>query len=663
MSVQSIETFLQNLKISEKLKDQLIGKDETIYNLKKISEYQMIDKNLYYNLAIKMKGLNDDQVKDLALCISKDLIFNENMLVKGIELHLENSVILKSNYDKLSEYLKTISFDEKKLLKVLNDSDNLKDAMTTINKDNEMVFYDPKKVIEFLKANNLQSTKIKRKGILNEGELRKLHKPGENPQSDPKLMEEHLKRTGGKIITRFPPEPNGFLHIGHAKAMYLDFNYGDECILRYDDTNPKNESPEYYKSILEDVEWMGYKPSKITAASDYFDQLIDMAKFLIQKGRAYVCHLSTEDIKSQIISPFRDRPVELNAQIFQEMIDGKWKEGSAILRLKMDMDSKDMMLHDLIAYRIIDHNHYRATKKYYVYPSYDYTHCVNDSIEDITHSFCSREFFTRKSSYYWLIDALEIYKPVQWEFSRLNISNTILSKRKLNKLVNKGIVMGWDDPRLFTIRGLKRRGVPPEAIKKFVEKVGITFNETIIDVKIFEHVLRQTLMDKPVHHVIFNPINLKIEATQDEQTNNIFIDGGDFLENAPSDYLRLTPSQPVGLVNKFTVEYVKKENDKIIVRKTDQKWGSKVQWLENDNVKFIVRELSPLFNSFNPEEGESFMDDINPNSMEIIAGYSTEAIKNVKIGETVQFFRKGWYCRDQDVDGQIVFNKTIDMKR
>lgn len=652
-----LENFIEKLEISQKLKDQLKGKDNTVQNLKKISSFQKIDKNLYCNFASRMESLSDNQIRDISLCISEGLIFDDNMLIKSIDLIKSPGFEGKS----IHEYIKGINFDEEKLKSFMERFDNLREIMSHINKDDECAFYLPQKVIQFLKSQNVQSQKVKRKGILQEGELRNLHKAGENPQIDPKIMEEHLKRTKGETITRFPPEPNGFLHIGHAKAMFLDFNYGKKCIMRFDDTNPKNEMEEYYGSILDDVHWMGYKPWKITAASDYFDELIEYAHQLIRDGNAYVCHLTTEEIKSQVISPYRERSVEMNRALFQEMVEGKWKEGTAILRLKMDMESKDMMMHDLIAYRIIDRKHHRATKKYFVYPSYDYTHCINDSMEDITHSFCSREFFTRKSSYYWLLDALKIYKPVQWEFSRLNISNTILSKRKLNKLVTEGVVMGWDDPRLFTLKGLKRRGVPPEAINKFVEKVGITFNESIIDVKNFDHILRQTLKDKRSVDVIFNPIKAKIV---DDQA--IFIDGEDYEAKKTSDFLRLRSDQPVGLRNKFAVEYVKHDNDTIILKKTDEKFKSCIQWLsaEKSTIKFKVREISQLFKSFNPEEKSSFMDDINPNSMEIIEGFGDdEEISSIKIGEVVQFFRKGWYCRDNDEDGQIVFNKTIHMKK
>ncbi|KAG0418005.1 putative glutamine--tRNA ligase, partial [Dictyocoela roeselum] len=314
-----------------------------------------------------------------------------------------------------------------------------------------------------------------------DGLLAMLHRPGENPQLNEKIRAEHLKRTNGKVVTRFPPEPNGFLHIGHAKALNLDFGYAEKyggiTYLRFDDTNPRNEKEEFYQKIIEDVEWLGFKPYKVTAASDYFDQLIDFAFVLIDKGLAYCCHQTKEEIqeyrKCNKPSPWRGRSIAMNRELFKEMIDGKWPEKSICLRLKMDFLSKNPLMHDLIAYRVIKQPHIRAKKVYNVYPSYDYTHCINDSLEDITHSFCSREFYSRRESYYWVVDSLEIYRPVQWEFSRLNISNTVLSKRKLTKLVDEKIVDGWDDPRLYTISGLRRRGVPPNAINRFARSGGV----------------------------------------------------------------------------------------------------------------------------------------------------------------------------------------------
>ncbi|ELQ73938.1 Glutaminyl-tRNA synthetase [Trachipleistophora hominis] len=654
---QDVNEFMKNLKISDSLKDQLAKKEYAIDNLRRIAKYTNIDKNIYYNMCLAITDLEDVYVKEIVNLIEQKIVINDNMLNKCIELGKGKKC--GEEEGALTNYVKSISFDECKLRKVAEKFDNLKDVMNYLSKDDEMAFYDPKRAISVLKSFNVKSKKIERKGILNEGKLRYLHKAGENPQISEEILQAHLKRTDGEIITRFPPEPNGYLHIGHAKAMYLDFNFGNRCILRYDDTNPKNEMAEYYESILEDVRWMGYTPWKITRASDYFDELIDFARRLVRDGKAYVCHLSTEEIKAQVLSPYRNRSPEVNLALFEEMISGKWKEGTAILRLKMDMDSKNMLMHDLIAYRIIDKDHLKADKKYYVYPSYDYTHCINDSLEDITHSFCSREFFSRRVSYYWLLDNLRVYKPVQWEFSRLNISNTVLSKRKLNALIAKGIVMGWDDPRLFTLRGLRRRGVPPQAINAFVEKVGITFNESIVDVRLFENIVRDFLKDQRIVNVIYDPIEMKIEDQE-----SILIDGDDFREKNTEDFLRLTYDQPVGLVNKYAVELVSIDDRLLKVRKTARTFKSRIHWLTKDaqNVKIRVRELSHLFRSFNPEE-KDFLEDVDPDSMQIVEGLCEPGITDVKVGEVVQFFRKGWYCRDEDENGLMTFNKTVGMKK
>lgn len=279
------------------------------------------------------------------------------------------------------------------------------------------------------------------------------------------------------------------------------------------------------------------------------------------------------------------------------MVNGKWKEGRAILRFKMDMKSKNMLMHDLIAYRIIHVDHLKATKKYFVYPSYDYTHCINDSLEDITHSFCSREFLSRRMSCYWLLDNLHVYKPVQWEFTRLRISNTILSMRKLSVLVDKGIVSGWDDPRLFTLRGLRRRGIPPFVINEFVSQIGLTFNDSIVDVKKFENILRNSLRDKEIMNVIYMPTEMEIEDIE-----SVLIDGDDYRIEQIEKYHRLTYEQPVHLVNKFTVQLTNIYGRKLKVKKTDKKFKIRIHWLHisEENVTIKVRELSHLFNSFNP---------------------------------------------------------------
>lgn len=654
---QDVNEFMESLKISESLKDQLRKKEYAVENLRRISRYAVIDKNIYYNMCLSITDLEDCYVSEIVDLIEEKIVINENMLNKCIKLAQRRTCGEKEGA--LADYVRSVSFDDHKLKETAEKFDNLKEVMNYVSKDDEMVFYDPKRVIAVLKGLNVKSKKIERKGILNEGKLRYLHKAGENPQISDEILQEHLKRTNGEIITRFPPEPNGYLHIGHAKAMYLDFNFGNRCILRYDDTNPANEMAEYYESILNDVRWLGYVPWKITRASDYFDELINFAKQMIKNGKAYVCHLSTEEIKAQVLSPYRDRSPEVNTALFEEMICGKWKEGTAILRLKMDMESKNMLMHDLIAYRIIEKDHLKTDKKYHVYPSYDYTHCINDSLEDITHSFCSREFFSRRASYYWLLDNLRVYKPVQWEFSRLNMSNTVLSKRKLNALIHKKIVIGWDDPRLFTLRGLRRRGVPPQAINAFVEKIGITFNDSIVDVRLFENIVRDFLKDWQIVNVIYDPTEMEIEGQ-----GVILIDGDDFRQENTEGFLRLTHGQPVGLVNKCAVELINIDNGLLKVRQTDKTFKSRIHWLQKDsqNVKIKVRELSHLFKSFNPEE-KDFLEDVDPDSMLVVDGLCESRIMDVKVGDVVQFFRKGWYCRDEDENGFMMFNKTVGMKK
>ncbi|KAG5457956.1 MAG: tRNA synthetases class I, catalytic domain-containing protein, partial [Olpidium bornovanus] len=330
---------------------------------------------------------------------------------------------------------------------------------------------------------------------LKEGEMLKLHKPGGNPQIKESLMNEHLAITGGRVRTRFPPEPNGFLHIGHAKAINVNFGYakihGGTCYLRYDDTNPEAEEQVYFDSILETVRWLGFEPDLVTYSSDHFQRLYDLAVELIRRDKAYVCHCTGEEIFEQrggaskgprYACKHRNRPLDESAREFGRMRDGHYKEGEATLRMKMDLENPNPQFWDLVAYRVLNSHHHRTGDKWVIYPTYDYTHCLCDSFEHITHSMCTLEFRLSRESYYWLCDALEVYKPVQWEYGRLNITRTMLSKRKILQLVEEGIVRGWDDPRLYTLPALRRRGVPPEAINNFVREVGVTTATTITDV-------------------------------------------------------------------------------------------------------------------------------------------------------------------------------------
>nr|XP_019704988.1 glutamine--tRNA ligase isoform X2 [Elaeis guineensis] len=334
------------------------------------------------------------------------------------------------------------------------------------------------------------------------------------------LLERHLKATGGKVLTRFPPEPNGYLHIGHAKAMFIDFGLAKErngsCYLRFDDTNPEAEKIEYIDHIQEIVKWMGWQPFKVTYTSDYFQDLYDLAVELIHRGLAYVDHQSPEEIKEyrekKMNSPWRDRPITESLKLFDDMKQGLIEEGKATLRMKQDMQSENKNMYDLIAYRIKFTPHPRAGDKWCIYPSYDYAHCIVDSLENITHSLCTLEFEIRRPSYYWLLVALGLYQPYVWEYSRLNISNTVMSKRKLNHLVTGKWVDGWDDPRLMTLAGLRRRGVSATSINAFIRGIGITRSDnSMIRVDRLEYHIREELnKTAPRTMVVLHPLKVVI---------------------------------------------------------------------------------------------------------------------------------------------------------
>ncbi|KAJ1987618.1 Glutaminyl-tRNA synthetase [Dimargaris cristalligena] len=421
--------------------------------------------------------------------------------------------------------------------------------------------------------------------IFFEGDISKLHRPGGNPQVNPRLIEEHLKATGGKVVTRFPPEPNGFLHIGHAKAINVNFGFAKAhdgvCYLRYDDTNPEAEEEQYFTSILETVKWLGFTPFQITYSSDNFQRLYELAIELIKRDKAYVCHCTGEEIKAhrggEAKGPrsdcvHRSRPIAESLAEFQKMKDGRYGEGEAILRMKMNMQDGNPQFWDLVAYRVLNTPHHRTGSKWCIYPTYDYTHCLCDSFENITHSLCTTEFRQSRESYYWLCDALEVYKPVQWEYGRLNVTNTVLSKRKLLKLVQAGLVSGWDDPRLYTLPALRRRGVPPQAINQFVREVGITTSTSTIEVErldnqtrayLDEHAPRLMAVVKPLRITLTNvpadqvtqltlPFKPRCPAMGEHTvpfSRDLFIDASDFrMEDAP-DYFRLAKGKTVGLLH------------------------------------------------------------------------------------------------------------------
>jgi glutaminyl-tRNA synthetase len=414
------------------------------------------------------------------------------------------------------------------------------------------------------------------------GEALNFHKPGENYKTEGyvitdktmDLLKKHLEETGGKVVTRFPPEPNGILHIGHAKAINFNFGYAKQnngiCYLRFDDTNPEKEEEKYFKGIIEMVNWLGYKPYKITHASDQFDKLYDLCTELIKRNLAYACHQKTDELKGHNPppSPWRNRPIEESLKIFADMRKGKYDEGEVSIRMKFTMEDGKQ---DPVAYRIKYAHHARTGDKWCIYPTYDFTHCLNDSIENISHSLCTKEFQARRSAYYWLCNALDLYCPVQWEYGRLSLNYTVVSKRKLMKLIQEGICNDWDDPRLYTLSALRRRGYPPQAINMFCHKIGVTMSQSSTTMTFLESCVRTYLnLEAPRAMAVLEPLKVTIENypfegivevdaanfPQDDTKGThkvdfdrvVYIDSCDFQETTTDKgYKRLSLSQPVGL--------------------------------------------------------------------------------------------------------------------
>jgi glutaminyl-tRNA synthetase len=558
--------------------------------------------------------------------------------------------------------------------------------------------------------------------FIHEGELARLHKPGENPQIEPSLMEEHLAATGGKVVTRFPPEPNGFLHIGHAKAININFAYAQaykgETYLRYDDTNPEAEEEEYFVAIKDTVEWLGFKPHKITYSSDYFGKLYELAIQLIKVDKAYVCHCTGEEIFAgrggenkgpRHECSHRSRPIKESLEEFVKMKEGLYKEGEAILRMKMDMQNPSPQFWDLVAYRVLFSHHVRSGDEWCIYPTYDYTHCLVDSFENITHSLCTTEFVMSRPSYYWLVDALEVYKPVQWEYGRLNLTNTVLSKRKLMKLVDEKIVSGWDDPRLYTLSAVRRRGFTPEAINAFVRDLGVTTSNTVIEVERLEGFLRDHLNAiAPRYMLVLDPIKVVIqnlpvdhlemfemsnkpkgENTESHEipfTNTIYIDRSDFKEedNDPN-FFRLCIGKSVGLLHvprpikatsmrkdektgEITVFAHYEVDGEFVKPKTYIQWVASAPSLGSP-LNIETRLYSNLFLHSNPLSKEEvpggWMSDINPDSLVVMKAYGEIGLKKLKVEDKFQALRVGYFCLDKDSaleKGKIVINRTVTLK-
>jgi len=537
------------------------------------------------------------------------------------------------------------------------------------------------------------------------------------------IIEEDLRtgKYGGRVHTRFPPEPNGYLHIGHAKSICLNFgiaaDYGGLCNLRFDDTNPTKEEAEYVESIKEDVRWLGFDwEDREYYASDYFEQMYEYAVQLIRAGKAYVCDLSPEEIRRYRgtltepgrESPYRNRSVEENLDLFERMRAGEFEDGTRVLRARIDMASPNLNMRDPVMYRILHATHHRTGDEWCIYPTYDFAHPISDSIEGITHSICTLEFEDHRPLYDWYLDQLGIYHPQQIEFARLNLSHTILSKRKLRRLVEEGYVAGWDDPRMPTIAGMRRRGYTPEAIRDFCERIGVAKANSIVDIALLEHCLRDDLNKRaPRVMVVLRPLRLVIVNYPEDQVewfdavNNpedpgmgtrkvpfsrvLYVEREDFREDPPKKWFRLAPGREVRLKHAYLVtctRVVRDERTGEVVelhctydpatRGGDAPDGRKVRgalhWVSAAHaLDAEVRLYDRLFNKPDPEdvpEGQDFTVNLNPNSLEVLTGCKVEpSLAGARPGDRYQFLRLGYFCVDPDsADGHLVFNRTVPLR-
>ena len=532
------------------------------------------------------------------------------------------------------------------------------------------------------------------------------------------IVENYIAETGNSIQTRFPPEPNGYLHIGHAKSICLNFGlakrYGGKCNLRFDDTNPVKEDTEYVDSIKEDIKWLGWEWAEERYASDYFDQLYEWAKQLIIKGKAYVDDQTQEEIRQGrgtvtvpgTESPWRNRSVEEYLDLFERMKNGEFPDGAKVLRAKIDMAHPNMLFRDPILYRIIHAHHHRTGDKWCIYPMYDYAHGQSDSIERITHSICTLEFDVHRPLYDWFINELEIFPSHQYEFARLNLTYTVMSKRKLLQLVKEGFVRGWDDPRMPTICALRRKGYTPAAVRAFAEKVGVAKRDNVIDLSLMEFCLREDLnkvaerrmaVVDPVKVVITNYPEDKTEYftainnPEDESagtrqvpfSREIYIERADFMENPPKKYYRLAPGTEVRLRYSYLIkceEVIKDAEGNVVELRCsydpESGQGSSsdgrrvkgvIHWVSAAHaVEAEVRLYDNLFAKENPddvEEGKTFLDYLNPESMVVKTAFVEPSLAEAKIGDKFQFERVGYFCADYDhTNEKPVFNRTVGLR-
>ncbi|MGA3012600.1 MAG: glutamine--tRNA ligase/YqeY domain fusion protein [Bacteroidales bacterium] len=536
------------------------------------------------------------------------------------------------------------------------------------------------------------------------------------------IIEEDLRNNvnEGRVHTRFPPEPNGYLHIGHAKSICLNFGlgkkYNGKTNLRFDDTNPVKEDIEYVDSIMEDVRWLGFDwEDRLFYASDYFDQLYEFAVILIRKGKAYVCDMTSDEISETRgtptrpgkESPYRSRTIEENLTLFQRMKEGEFPDGAKVLRARIDMASPNMQMRDPVLYRILHATHHRTGDKWCIYPMYDFAHGQSDSIERITHSICTLEFEVHRPLYDWLIREIGIYAPRQIEFARLNLSYTIMSKRKLLELVQNNLVNGWDDPRMPTICGLRRRGYTPESIRNFADTIGVAKRDNVIDVSLLEFCIREDLNKRSNRIMaVLNPVKVVIDnfpegrVEEMEAVNNpedetkgkrlvpfsreIFIEREDFMEEPPKKFFRLFPGGEVRLRSAYIIKcesIVKDPQTGQILEihctydpetrsgmpQSNRKVKGTLHWVSvNHAVEAEVRLYDRLFIKENPddaEEGKDYKDYLNPDSLRIAKGYIEPSVKTAIPGDKFQFERLGYFTVDKDTsDEKMVFNRTVTLK-
>jgi glutaminyl-tRNA synthetase len=534
------------------------------------------------------------------------------------------------------------------------------------------------------------------------------------------IVEEDIKnnKNDGKVQTRFPPEPNGYLHIGHAKSICLNFGIAAEykglCNLRFDDTNPSKEESEYVNSIIKDVRWLGFDwADRQYYSSDYFEKLYEYAVQLIKAGKAFVCDLTADEIREHRgtltepgkESPYRNRSVEENIELFERMKNGEFEDGSKTLRAKIDMTSGNINMRDPVFYRIQRAAHHRTGDTWCIYPMYDYAHCISDSIEGITHSLCTLEFEDHRPLYDWFLNELDIFHPQQIEFARLNITYTVLSKRKLLRLVEEGHVNGWDDPRMPTISGLRRRGYTPKSIRNFCDRIGVAKAESTVDVALLEYCIREDLNRRAMRVMsVLNPLKVVITNYPEDQTDELnainnpedpeagtrkvpfskvlYIEKDDFMEDPPKKFYRLAPGREVRLRYAYFItctDVIKDAQSGEVIelhctydpetKGGDSPDGRKVKatlhWVSAKHaLDAEVRLYSNLFTSENPETGDDLTNSINPDSLQALTSCKVEpGLANASPGSRLQFERLGYFCVDPDSSpDQLVFNRTVTLR-